>query len=98
MIENLLKLCRRFRVSALGHQRLAAHVGGVETTEIEIGKVEPVWRQLIVPSDVEALHALLVFTPPQVGERAKDRRVGKPHKRIFRESLFQIAGSLFRSS
>ena len=47
MIENLLKLGRRFRVPVLCNQSLAAHIGRVQTAKIKMIEVEAIRRQLI---------------------------------------------------
>ena len=58
MIENLLKLGGRFRIPVRGQQRLAAHIGRVQTAKIKMIEVEAVHRQLIGQSDLQPLHAV----------------------------------------
>src|ERR1041384_3554886 len=90
MIENLLKLRCRFRIPVLGNQSFAAYISRVQTAEIKT-ETEPIRRQFISMSDFEALHGFRRLALAQFGLRMKDRSVGKLHKSIFRESLFQIA-------
>src|SRR5712671_2460692 len=90
MSDNLLKLAGRFRIAVLGHEGLAAYISRVQTAEIET-ETEPIRRQFISTSDFEALHRVRRLALPQFGQRMKDGSVGKLHKSIFRESLFQIA-------
>ena len=47
MIENLLKLGRRFPIPVRGNQSLAAHIGRVQTAKIEMREVQAIHRQLI---------------------------------------------------
>ncbi len=88
MIENLLKLGRRFRIPTRGHERLAAHVGRVQTAEIKMNEVQAIRRQFIAKSDLQPLHAVCGLTPLQCGERTKNRHIGKFNKSIFREASF----------
>ena len=66
MIEDLLKLGRRFRIPARGNESLAPHIGRVQTAKIKLG-VEAIRRQLILPSDFEAVRAIRGLAPPQCG-------------------------------
>ena len=66
MIENLLKLGRRFRIPVRGKESLAAHVGRVQTAKIKT-EVEAIHRQLISKSDLQLLHAVCGLAPPQCG-------------------------------
>ena len=66
MIENLLKLGRRFRIPVRGNQSLAAHIGRVQTAKIKMIEVEAVHRQLIVKSDLQPLHTVCGLAPPPV--------------------------------
>src|SRR6478736_1715496 len=97
MIENLLKFGRRVGIPPGGNQRLAAHVGRVQTAKIVASVVEAVRRQLIGQSDLELLHAVGRLAPPERGHPAENWYVGKLRERIFRKALLQIAGERFRS-
>ena len=97
MIENLLKLGDRFRIPVRGQQRLAAHIGRVQTAKIKVSEVEAVHRQLIGQSDLQPLHAVGGLPVLQCRQRAKNRYVSKFGERIFREALFQIIGKRLRS-
>src|SRR5437899_1048570 len=97
MIENLLKLGRRFRISVRGNKSLTPHIGRVQAAKIIGIEVEAIHRELIAQSDLQLLHAVCGLPALQRRQRAKNRYVGESGERIFRESFFQIVGKRLRS-
>src|SRR5271169_975625 len=63
MIENLLKLGRRFRIPARGNESLTAHIGRVQSAKIKMIEVEAVRCELIPKSDLQPLHAVCGLAP-----------------------------------
>src|SRR5512146_1503889 len=97
MIEKFLKLSSRFRVATRGHERLAAHIGRLQTAEIMMSEVQAIRRHFVSESDLEPLHALCGLAQLQRGVRTENRHIGEFHESIFREALLQIPGERFRS-
>ena len=92
MVEDLLKLGRRFRILAHGHESLAADIGRVQTAKIKASEVEAIHRPLVGKGDLQPLDAVCGPALSQGNQRAKHRYVGELDERVFREALFQIAG------